>query len=89
MKTKPMDPEQLKQQHAKNIKVTLLIGDNDTNYSHTTTVLSHQDDQNRIRELGNFMRLNDSPVKCLSNGLKLFDFELIIKPDPTFSKLPG
>ena len=76
----------LKQQHAKNIKATLLIGDNDTNYSHTTTVLSHQDDRNRIREIGNYMRLYDSQVKRLSNGLKLFDFELIIKPDPTFSR---
>ena len=76
----------LKPQHAKNIKATLLIGDNDTNYSYTTTVLSHLDDQNRVRELGNFMQLNDSQVKRLSNGLKLFDFTLIIKPDPTFSR---
>ena len=76
----------LKPFHAKNIKATLQIGDDDTNYSFTTTALSHLDDQTRVRELGNFMQLYDSQVLKLSNGLKLFDFQLTIKPDPTFSK---
>ena len=76
----------LKAHHAKNIKATLQIGDNDTNYSHTTTVSSHLDDKTRIRELGNFMQLHDSQVRTINNGIKLFDFEIIIKPDPTFSR---
>ena len=74
----------LNPQDAKNIKATLLIGDKDTNYSHTTKLTSDHHDKYHVKEQGNFMQLDDNQVKRLNNGLQLFDFEVIIQPDPTF-----
>ena len=76
----------LRPQDATNIKATIIIGNNEINYSHTTTVLSSQEKQYHASQLGNFMKLNDCQVKRLNNGTKIFDFEVIIKPDPTFSR---
>lgn len=74
----------LKPEDAKNVKATLLIGDKDTNYSHTTKLVSHQHDKYHVKEQGNFMQLDDTQVKRLNNGLQLFEFEVSIQPDPTF-----
>ena len=76
----------LEPEDAKMVTIKLKIGNKETNYSHTTKTISYQHNKQHVKGLGNFMQLNDIQVKRLNNGLQLFDFEIIIEPDPDFLK---
>lgn len=74
----------LDEQDTEHVKVTLRIGDEKTNYTHQTKIISYQENNDRVREKGNFMALNDDQIKRLNEGTQLFNFEVTIHPDQNF-----